>query len=115
MATTTPIHVQQIHVKAVDNELYILASNGAGSSEICHLKAGNNNKVDYTVILPKSILPPGAYTLIMVGINWGSGYAFSVDLIGPAGVPPTPYTAPPSPPAPPNVGVVWTVSVPITV
>jgi len=90
MATTT-----KIHVTATDNELYILASNGAGSSEICHIKSGNNNPVDYAVI-PQSILPPGPYTLIMVGINWGSGYAFSVTLT--TGSSNTTYTAPPSPP-----------------
>ena len=103
MATTT-----LIHVAAVDNELYLLASNGAGSSEICHLKAGYNNPVTYTVI-PQSILPPGAYTLIMVGINWGSGQKFIVTLT--TGGVPTTYTAPPST----LVGAHWTIAVPITV
>jgi hypothetical protein len=75
MATTT-----KIHVTACDNELYILASTPAGSSEICHLKSGYNNPVNYEVT-PQSILPPGNYTLTMIGINWGGPTAFKVTLI----------------------------------
>ena len=103
MATTT-----KIHVTACDNELYILASTPAGSSEICHLKSGYNNPVEY-VVVPQSILPNGAYTLTMVGINWGGPQAFKVTLTT-SGVD-TPYTAPAST----AVGANWTVAVPITV
>jgi len=103
MATTT-----KIHVTATDNELYLLASTPNGSSEICHLKSGFNNPVDYTVV-PQSILPKGAYTLIMVGINWGGPQAFKVILT--TGGQDIPHTAPPSS----AVGANWTVAVPITV
>jgi hypothetical protein len=103
MATTT-----KIHITATDNELYILASNGAGSSEICHLKSGYNNKVEYAVV-PQSILPPGNYTLIMVGINWGGPQAFTVTLT--TGGVDTAYAAPASS----AVGANWTVAVKITV
>lgn len=103
MATTT-----KIHVTATDNELYILASTPAGSSEIVHIKSGYNNPVEY-VVVPQSILPQGAYTLIMVGINWGGPQAFKVILT--TGGVDTPYTAP----ANNNIGANWTVAVPINV
>ncbi len=103
MPTTT-----KIQVTATDNELYLLASTPAGSSEICHIKSGYNNPVSYTVV-PQSILPAGAYTLIMVGINWGGPQAFKVTLT--TGGVATNYTAPPSS----AVGATWTVAVPITV
>ncbi len=98
----------KIEVSATDNELYILASTPAGSSEICHIKSGYNDPVSYTV-RPQAILAPGAYTLIMVGINWGGPQAFKVTLTT-GGVPKT-YTAPAST----AVGANWTVAVPITV
>ena len=103
MATTT-----KIHVTATDNELYILASTPAGSSEICHLKSGYGNPVEY-VVNPHSILPSGAYTLIMVGINWGGPQAFKVTVT--TGGVDTAHTAP----AGSAVGATWTVAVPITV
>jgi hypothetical protein len=71
--------IVKIHVTATDNELYILASTPAGSSEICHFKSGYNNPVLYDVI-PQSILPAGAYTLTVVGINWGGPSGFNVVL-----------------------------------
>jgi hypothetical protein len=74
MATTT-----LIHVTATDNELYIIASTPAGTSEICHIKSGFHNPVEYKVI-PQSILPPGAYTLIIIGINWSGPQQFTVAL-----------------------------------
>jgi hypothetical protein len=105
MATTT-----EIQVSATDNELYILAVADSGllSSEVCHIKSGFNNPVAYTVI-PQSILPPGKYTLVMVGINWGGPQAFDVTLT--TGGVTTTYTAP----ANPAVGANWTAAVPITV
>jgi len=103
MATTT-----KIHVTACDNELYILASTPAGSSEICHLKSGYNNPVQYLVV-PQSILPHGDYTLTMIGINWGGPQAFKVTLT--TGGVATVHTAS----AGNAVGDVWHVSVPMTV
>lgn len=105
MATTT-----KIHVTGSDNELYLIASTPNSSSEICHLKSGNNNPVDYTVI-PQSILPKGNYTLIIVGINWGGPTGFKVTLT--TGNTDTPYVSPSqvNPPA----GVTWTQSIQMTV
>lgn len=102
MATTN------ISITACDNELHLIATNGAGSSEICHISSGFGNPVNYSVI-PQSILPPGQYTLIMVGINWGGPQAFTVTLTI-DGVE-TPFTAPPSS----QVGANWTVATPMTV
>jgi hypothetical protein len=102
MATT------RIQVTAVDNELYLIAVNTAsnGSSEICHLKGNSppNLSID-----PKVVLPPGSYTLVMVGINWGGPQAFQV-ILTTDGVD-RPFTAPTSGP----VGANWTQAVPITV
>ena len=101
----------KIHVTATDNELYILASTLRGSSEICHIKSGFGDPVEYTVV-PQSILPPGDYTLIMVGINWGVQAAFSVTLTT-GGGDTAPHTF--SPAGNQDVGAIWTKAVPITV
>ncbi|WP_417485407.1 hypothetical protein [Maricaulis salignorans] len=65
MTKTTKIEVQ-----ACDNEMIIIASQGTGSSVICHLKSGYNAPVSY-VVNPAHILAPGDYSLTVVGINWG--------------------------------------------
>ena len=72
-----------IEVKETDNELYIIAvpSNGRASAVIGHITSGFNNPVGYKVV-PQSILAPGEYTLILIGINWGGPQQFSVDLTG---------------------------------
>lgn len=98
MATTTT----QIQVTACDNELYIIAATPGMSSEICHLKSGYGNPVNYTV-KPQSILPPGPYNLIIVGINWGGPSAFKVTLTQSSGAPIV-LTAPANLP----VGATWT-------
>ena len=103
MATTT-----KIHVTATDNELYIIATTPAGSSEIGHIVSGYNNPVEYTVV-PQSVLPKGTYTLVLVGINWGGPQAFKVTLT--TGGVDTVYAAP----ANSAVGANWTVAIPITV
>lgn len=104
MATTT-----QIRVTAVDNELYLLASQEpCTSSELCHIKSGDGRAVDVTIV-PQSVLPAGSYTLIMIGINWGEEQAFSVTVT--TGGVDKAYTAPPST----AIGANWTVAVPITV
>jgi hypothetical protein len=70
-----------IHVTKTDNELYLLAlpANALGSEEIGHIKSGFNNLVEYQVV-PQSVLTPGEYTLLLVGINWGGPTQFSVTL-----------------------------------
>ncbi len=103
MATTT-----KIHVTATDNELYIIATTPAGSSEIGHIVSGYNNPVEYAVV-PQSVLPKGTYTLVLVGINWGGPQAFKVTLT--TGGVDTVYAAPVNS----AVGANWTVAIPITV
>jgi len=78
MAPTTLIHVTK-----TDNELYIIAipSNGYASSVIGHITSGFNNPVEYKVV-PQSVLAPGEYTLVLIGINWGGPQQFSVTLTG---------------------------------
>jgi hypothetical protein len=73
-----------------------------------HIKSGANNPVEYAVV-PQSVLPAGAYTLILVGINWGGPQRFTVILT--TGGVDTVYTAPAST----AVGANWTIAVPITV
>jgi len=65
MANTT-----QIHITVYDNELYIVASTTAGSSELCYLKSGFDNPVEYK-FNPGHILQSGSYELTLVRINWG--------------------------------------------
>ena len=78
MAKTTLIHATK-----TDNELYLTAvpSNGLGSFVIGHITSGFDNPVEYKVV-PQSVLPPGDYTLILTGINWGGPQEFSVTLTG---------------------------------
>jgi hypothetical protein len=102
--------VTNIAVTATDNELYIIASQWALSAEIGHIVSGNNNPVAYNVV-PQSVLPPGEYTLILVGINWGGPTAFHVTLTHSSGPPTNLVLAPITKPA----GVTWTQAVAITV
>jgi len=105
MANTT-----KIQVSATDNELYIIAVQWALSAEIGHIVSGNNNPVSYSVV-PQSVLPPGQYTLVLVGINWGGPAAFDVTLTESTGNPINlKWSAPNAP-----VGVVWTQAIAITV
>ena len=71
--------IVKIQATACDNELSVVASTPAGSSELFHLKSGFNNPVNDTVI-PQSILPAGPYTLTAIGLNWGGPSAFKVIL-----------------------------------
>jgi hypothetical protein len=102
MAQTT-----QIDVGACDNEFYLVASTPAGSSELLHIKSGYNKPVSHT-IYPPAILPPGNYTLTMIGINWGGPSAFKVKVT--AGTA-TNYASTPSS----SIGVVWNQSIPMTI
>lgn len=71
--------IVKIQATACDNELSVIASTPAGSSELFHLKSGYNNPVNDTVV-PQSILPAGAYTLTAIGLNWGGPSNFKVIL-----------------------------------
>ena len=97
----------QIHVSATDNELYIIASTPAGSSELCHIKSGYNDPVNYSLNNPGHVLPAGKYDLTFIGINWGGPWNFNVT------------TTPPIPglvsTGSGTVGVVWNKTVQITV
>lgn len=66
-----------IKVTACDNELYILASQWNGSSELLHIKSGNNDPVNTSFNL-ESVLPKGTWQLTMIGINWGGPWKFAV-------------------------------------
>jgi hypothetical protein len=104
MATTT-----KIRITACDNELYILASQQpVTSTEVVHIKSGYDKPVDYTII-PQAILAPGNYSLTIIGINWGLKSGFKVTLT--SGSTSTDYISPPST----DIGVVWHVTIPITV
>jgi hypothetical protein len=98
-----------IQVTNVDNELYILASQGSGSSELIHVKEGYGSPID-TSIVPQYILASGSYTLTMIGINWGGGTAFSVAVTTDGTT-----TVYPTTPVGTDIGVVWTQSIPMTV
>jgi hypothetical protein len=69
----------KIQATACDNELSVVASTPAGSSELFHLKSGFNNPVNDTVI-PQSIMPTGPYNLTAIGLNWGGPSDFKVIL-----------------------------------
>jgi hypothetical protein len=76
----------KIQATACDNEMSVIASTGAGSSELFHIKSGFNNPVNY-VVIPQSILAAGAYTLTVIGLNWGGPSAFTVILTPASGAP----------------------------
>jgi hypothetical protein len=67
----------QIQVTAADNELVLIASTPAGSSQLLHYKSGYNKPVGVTVF-PGAILATGTYSLTMVGVNWGGPSKFTV-------------------------------------
>jgi hypothetical protein len=98
-----------IKVSACDNELHVIASTPAFSAEICHISSGYNDPVAYAVNLG-SILPPGKYSLTMVGINWGgpAKYAIAVTNNGTT----TPYSFEK---ADAPAGVVWSQTVNVDV
>lgn len=67
----------QIQVTAADNEILLIASTPAGSTELLHYKSGYNRPVNVTVY-PGAILATGSYALTMVGVNWGGPSKFTV-------------------------------------
>ena len=67
----------QIQITACDNELILIASTPAGSSELFHYKSGYNKPVNAT-IFPGAILATGNYSLTMIGVNWGGPTSFTV-------------------------------------
>lgn len=105
---TMPATTSKIHVTACDNELYLIASTPAGSSELLHMKSGYNDPVEY-VVRPFTNLAKGQYDLTMIGINWGGPAAFKVTVT--VGGVDTIYASPASS----AVGVVWTKTVPMTI
>ena len=69
-------NLSSINVQNCDNELYIVASQWAGSSELLHLKSGCNKPVA-TTIFPGAIVPAGTYDIVFIGLDWGGAAAFS--------------------------------------
>lgn len=74
-------NVKEVTVGAVDNELYIIASNENESIELCHIKSGYHYD-DICRFSPPSILSTGNYKLIFIGINWGGPSGFKVTIKG---------------------------------
>src|SRR5882724_5818527 len=69
-----------IQVTNCDNELYLIAFGPGGpSTELLHYTSGYSQPVDVT-IYPGAVLPSGTYTLVAVGINWGSAANFTIDV-----------------------------------
>lgn len=91
-----------VKITACDNELYILASQALGSSELIHVKSGFNNPVTDQFVL-ESILPKGTWQITMIGINWGGPWAFKI-IVGSNSYG---NSAPSGP-----VGVVWSQTTP---
>lgn len=79
-----------ITIDYVDNELIIMAFNRDGrpgwfSSTLAHFKGGNSQPQTYSWNpSANGVLPPGNYTLLLMGINWGSvsGFRGSVTIGG---------------------------------
>ena len=98
-----------ITVTACDNELIVLAYQGGASFELCRILSGNNQSVNVTlniqsgpyqgtmvlngVTQPLNLnltqnLASGAYSLLLLGVDWGGPSQFTVGVNG------TPYTLP---------------------
>lgn len=69
----------KVQVTAADNELYILAFQWNGSSELLHIKSGNGDPVSTSFNL-ESVLPKGTWVLTLIGINWGGPWNFKVKI-----------------------------------
>jgi hypothetical protein len=99
--------LKSIQVTQCDNELIGLAVPSAGtfSSELFHFKLGGgiaSAPINYT--LPNlGLLPPGDYTLLLMGINWGGPSNFHVTVNYTSG----PATVLNYGNAGPGIGVVW--------
>ncbi|HEX8623211.1 MAG TPA: hypothetical protein VF718_14680 [Allosphingosinicella sp.] len=91
-----------VKISACDNELYMIATQGLGSSELIHVKSGFNNAVTDQFVL-ESILPKGTWQITMVGINWGGPWAFKI-MIGTNSYGQQSNTG--------TVGVVWSQTLP---
>lgn len=69
-------NLTSITVSSCDNELYIIATTEAGSTELLHLKSGYNQPVN-TTVYPGAILAAGDYDIVMLGLDWGGAVAFN--------------------------------------
>lgn len=118
-----------ISITACDNELYLLAipavSSPGSSYQLLHMQSGNSNSVNVTVTVsagsysePAMLngvnqplnsssdytvsIPNGDYNLFAVGIDWGVGQQFAINLNGT-----TPYSLPLTSPNTGSPAVVW--------
>jgi len=113
----------KIKISACDNELYLIAFNWNESYEICHIKSGYGFGVDVAIEIESGdyterqktlsglkenltnnstvSIPPGTYTLIAVGIDWGGPQNFSFSVNG------NTQTLPLNDDPTPDTGVVW--------
>jgi hypothetical protein len=99
-------NVSKVQINAVDNELYIIASQPVGSHQLFHNQSGFNAPVSYAFD-PHSILAKGDYDLTFVGINWGGPWSFNIATTPPTGLAPASGSG--------GAGVVWSKTVQITV
>jgi len=88
-----------INVTACDNELVIMAYQWGASFELCRILSGNSNRVNVNINLNQGsymgpivlngvnnplnqdlnlYLPAGAYSLLLLGIDWGGPQQFTV-------------------------------------
>jgi hypothetical protein len=98
-----------IKISACDNELYVIASTPAFTSEICHITSGYNDPVGYNVRLG-AILPAGSYSLTMIGVNWGGPAKFAITVTNNGVTTPYSYENANAP-----VGAVWNQTVTVAV
>lgn len=98
-----------INVTACDNELIVLAYQWGASFELCRILSGNNQPVNVTLNLQSGTyqgtivlngvngplsqnitqtLASGAYSLLLLGVDWGGPAQFTVNVNG------SPYSLP---------------------
>lgn len=92
-----------ITVTACDNELIILAYQWGASFELCRILSGNNNSVNVTLNIDSGAyqgpivlngvnqnlsqtisqtLSSGAYSILLLGVDWGGPAQFTVSVNG---------------------------------
>lgn len=92
-----------IKITAADNELFLVAYQWGNSYLLAHIMSGANNPVNVTLNLSKGqyagpvtlngvtqalssssavTLDAGTYSLMAIGVNWGGGISFAVNVDG---------------------------------
>lgn len=102
-----------IKISECDNQIILIAMSRSGSSRgACQLldyKSGSSKPAN-AVIYPATILQPGRYELLIIGINWGNTSSFKVTVVD------TDNTSQDfEDSGKTDVGVVWQLTTPISV